>query len=97
MRIYLVRIPHREGHSTQSSVLLASALAAVALMHSFAEVQRTLLASAGVRVKELRSEAAYYAANALSTQIRASALPCSGVTSAPTLPVSASLPACVGN
>src|SRR6516165_1682717 len=25
MRIYLVRIPHREGHSTQSIVLLASA------------------------------------------------------------------------
>ncbi|MGA8328347.1 MAG: YbhN family protein, partial [Mycobacterium sp.] len=47
--------------------LLASVLAAVLLMHSFAEVQRTLLASAGVRVKELRSEAAYYAANALST------------------------------
>ena len=42
--------------------LLASALAAVALMHSFAEVQRTLLASAGVHVKKLRSEAAYYAA-----------------------------------
>jgi uncharacterized protein (TIRG00374 family) len=49
--------------------LLASALAAVVLMHSFAEVQRTLLASAGVRVKELRSEAAYYAANALSTTL----------------------------
>jgi uncharacterized membrane protein YbhN (UPF0104 family) len=49
--------------------LLASALAAVLLMHSFAEVQRTLLASAGVRVKELRSEAAYYAANALSTTL----------------------------
>jgi putative heme transporter len=49
--------------------LLAAALAAVLLMHSFAEVQRTLLASAGVRVKELRSEAAYYAANALSTTL----------------------------
>src|ERR1700759_2377616 len=49
--------------------LLASALAAVALMHSFAEVQRTLLASAGVRVKELRSEAAFYAANSLSTTL----------------------------
>src|SRR5271169_5901474 len=49
--------------------LLASALAAVLLMHSFAEVQRTLLASAGVRVKELRSEAAYYAANSLSTTL----------------------------
>jgi uncharacterized membrane protein YbhN (UPF0104 family) len=49
--------------------LLASALAAVLLMHSFAEVQRTLLASAGLRVRELRSEAAYYAANALSTTL----------------------------
>jgi uncharacterized membrane protein YbhN (UPF0104 family) len=49
--------------------LLASALAAVLLMHSFAEVQRTLLASAGVRVQELRSEAAYYAANSLSTTL----------------------------
>jgi putative heme transporter len=49
--------------------LLASALAAIVLMHSFAEVQRTLLASAGVRVKLLRSEAAYYAANSLSTTL----------------------------
>jgi len=49
--------------------LLASALAAVVLMHSFAQVQRTLLASAGVHVKQLRSEAAYYAANALSTTL----------------------------
>ncbi|MDT5164070.1 MAG: putative heme transporter [Mycobacterium sp.] len=49
--------------------LLAAGLAAVLLMHSFAEVQRTLLASAGVRVQELRSEAAYYAANSLSTTL----------------------------
>ncbi|UQX10863.1 lysylphosphatidylglycerol synthase transmembrane domain-containing protein [Candidatus Mycobacterium methanotrophicum] len=49
--------------------LLASAAAAVVLMHSFAQVQRTLLASAGVHVKELRSEAAYYAANSLSTTL----------------------------
>jgi putative heme transporter len=49
--------------------LLASALAAVVLMHSFAEVQRTLLVSAGVRVQGLRSEAAYYAANSLSTTL----------------------------
>lgn len=49
--------------------LLASALAAVVLMHSFAQVQRTLLASAGVHVRELRSEAAYYAANSLSTTL----------------------------
>ncbi len=38
-------------------------------MHSFAEIQRTLLRSAGVRVKQLRSEAAFYAANALSTTL----------------------------
>jgi putative heme transporter len=49
--------------------LLASALAAVALMHSFAQVQRTLLASAGVHVRQLRSEAAFYAANSLSTTL----------------------------
>ena len=49
--------------------LLAAAVAAGVLMHSFAEVQRTLLASAGVRVKKLRSEAAYYAANSLSTTL----------------------------
>ena len=49
--------------------LLASALAAVVLMHGFAQVQRTLLASAGVHVREFRSEAAYYAANSLSTTL----------------------------
>ena len=49
--------------------LAASALAAILLMHSFAEVQRTLLASAGVPVRGLRSEAAYYAANSLSTTL----------------------------
>ncbi len=49
--------------------LLASALSAVVLMHSFAEVQRTLLTSAGVQVQKLRSEAAYYAANSLSTTL----------------------------
>jgi putative heme transporter len=49
--------------------LLASAGAAIVLMHSFAQVQRTLLASAGVQVQELRSEAAYYAANSLSTTL----------------------------
>jgi hypothetical protein len=27
MRMYLVRIPHRQGHSIQSDVLLASAIA----------------------------------------------------------------------
>ena len=38
-------------------------------MHSFAEIQRTLLESAGVHVKQLRSEAAFYAANSLSTTL----------------------------
>ncbi|MGO9381657.1 MAG: lysylphosphatidylglycerol synthase transmembrane domain-containing protein [Mycobacterium sp.] len=49
--------------------LLASVLAAAASMHSFAQIQRTLLTSAGVRVKQWRSEAAYYAANSLSTTL----------------------------
>ena len=38
-------------------------------MHSFAQIQRTLLKSAGVHVKQLRSEAAFYAANSLSTTL----------------------------
>ncbi len=49
--------------------LLASAVAAGASMHSFAQIQRTLLRSAGVDVKQWRSEAAYYAANSLSTTL----------------------------
>ena len=49
--------------------LLASVVAATASMHSFAQIQRTLLRSAGVPVKQLRSEAAYYAANSLSTTL----------------------------
>jgi uncharacterized protein (TIRG00374 family) len=49
--------------------LLAAALASAASMHSFAQIQRTLLKSAGVHVKQLRSEAAYYAANSLSTTL----------------------------
>ncbi|BCO38212.1 lysylphosphatidylglycerol synthetase family protein [Mycobacterium heckeshornense] len=49
--------------------LVAAVLAAGASMHSFAQIQRTLLKSAGVRVKQWRSEAAYYAANALSTTL----------------------------
>jgi uncharacterized protein (TIRG00374 family) len=49
--------------------LLAALLAAVASMHSFAQIQRTLLKSAGVHVKQLRSEAAFYAANSLSTTL----------------------------
>jgi putative heme transporter len=47
--------------------VLAGIVAAMASMHSFAQIQRTLLRSAGVRVKQWRSEAAFYAGNALST------------------------------
>jgi putative heme transporter len=47
--------------------VLVGVVAAMASMHSFAQIQRTLLRSAGVRVKQWRSEAAFYAGNALST------------------------------
>ena len=47
--------------------VLAAVVAAMASMHSFAQIQRTLLRSAGVRVQQWRSEAAFYAGNALST------------------------------
>lgn len=47
----------------------AAAIAALASMHSFAQIQRTLLRSAGVQVKQWRSEAAFYAGNALSTTL----------------------------
>ncbi|CAN3126501.1 lysylphosphatidylglycerol synthase transmembrane domain-containing protein [Mycobacterium sp. smrl_JER01] len=47
--------------------VLAAAGAAMASMHSFAQIQRTLLRSAGVIVHQWRSEAAFYAGNALST------------------------------
>jgi len=47
--------------------VLAAAFAALASMHSFAQIQRTLLKSAGVHVRQWRSEAAFYAGNALST------------------------------
>jgi putative heme transporter len=47
--------------------VLAALVASLASMHSFAQIQRTLLRSAGVQVKQLRSEAAYYAGNSLST------------------------------
>jgi uncharacterized protein (TIRG00374 family) len=47
--------------------VLAAAVAALASMHSFAQIQRTLLKSAGVMVKQWRSESAFYAGNALST------------------------------
>ena len=49
--------------------LVAAMVAAAASMHSFAQIQRTLLRSAGVHVKQLRSEAAFYAANSLSTTL----------------------------
>lgn len=49
--------------------VLAAAAAAMASMHSFAQIQRTLLRSAGVRVHQWRSEAAFYAGNALSTTL----------------------------
>lgn len=49
--------------------LLAAVVAAMASMHSFAQIQRTLLRSAGVRVHQWRSEAAFYAGNALSTTL----------------------------
>ncbi|MFN8032497.1 MAG: YbhN family protein [Mycobacterium sp.] len=47
--------------------VLAAVVAAMASMHSFAQIQRTLLRSAGVVVHQWRSEAAFYAGNALST------------------------------
>jgi uncharacterized protein (TIRG00374 family) len=49
--------------------LVAAMGSAAASMHSFAQIQRTLLRSAGVHVKQLRSEAAFYAANSLSTTL----------------------------
>lgn len=47
--------------------VLAAVVAALASIHSFAQIQRTLLRSAGVHVRQWRSEAAFYAGNALST------------------------------
>lgn len=47
----------------------AAVAAAMASMHSFAQIQRTLLRSAGVQVRQWRSEAAFYAGNALSTTL----------------------------
>jgi uncharacterized membrane protein YbhN (UPF0104 family) len=49
--------------------VLAAIAAAMASMHSFAQIQRTLLRSAGVSVHQWRSEAAFYAGNALSTTL----------------------------
>ena len=49
--------------------VLAAVAAAMASMHSFAQIQRTLLRSAGVTVRQWRSEAVFYAGNALSTTL----------------------------
>ena len=49
--------------------VLAAVAAAMLSMHSFAQIQRTLLRSAGVTVRQWRSEAAFYAGNALSTTL----------------------------
>lgn len=49
--------------------VLASIAAALVSVHCFAQVQRELLRSAGVVVKQWRSESAFYAANALSTTL----------------------------
>ena len=49
--------------------VLAAIVAAMASMHSFAQIQRTLLRSAGVTVRQWRSEAVFYAGNALSTTL----------------------------
>lgn len=49
--------------------VLAAVIAAMASMHSFGHIQRTLLRSAGVHVRQWRSEAAFYAGNALSTTL----------------------------
>lgn len=49
--------------------VLVAIAAALASMHSFAQIQRTLLQSAGVTVKQWRSETAFYAGNALSTTL----------------------------
>jgi len=49
--------------------LVGAVVAAAASMHSFAQIQRTLLGSAGVRVSQKQSEAAFYAANSLGTTL----------------------------
>jgi putative heme transporter len=51
------------------SWVLAAVTAALVSIHGLAEVQRTLLLSAGVIVKPWRSETAFYAGNALSTTL----------------------------
>jgi uncharacterized membrane protein YbhN (UPF0104 family) len=49
--------------------VLAAVVAAMLSIHSFAQIQRELLRSAGVPVQQFRSEAAFYAGNALSTTL----------------------------
>jgi uncharacterized membrane protein YbhN (UPF0104 family) len=49
--------------------VLAAVAAAMLSLHSFAQIQRTLLRSAGVTVRQWRSEAVFYAGNALSTTL----------------------------
>ena len=49
--------------------VLAAIIASLASMHSFAQIQRTLLRTADVTVKQWRSETAFYAGNALSTTL----------------------------
>lgn len=55
--------------SADNRWLFGAVLAAAASMHSFAQIQRTLLRSAGVHVTQRQSEAAFYAANSLSTTV----------------------------
>ncbi|MEO6792276.1 MAG: YbhN family protein [Mycobacterium sp.] len=59
----------RSLYSADNRWLFGAMLAAAASMHSFAQIQRTLLRSAGVHVTQWQSEAAFYAANSLSTTV----------------------------
>jgi uncharacterized membrane protein YbhN (UPF0104 family) len=49
--------------------VLAALVSAMAFMHCFARMQRTLLRSAGVVLKQWRAETAVYAANAVGTTL----------------------------
>lgn len=59
----------RSLYSADNRWLFGAMLAAAASMHSFAQIQRTLLRSAGVHVTQWQSEVAFYAANSLSTTV----------------------------
>jgi putative heme transporter len=62
----------RAWHSLYSAHwwwVLAAAGAALTSLHSFAQLVRTLLRSAGVKVKQWRAETAVYAGNALGTTL----------------------------